>query len=72
MNNHDWVSMPTAYVSGVAYKWCVKCGTLRIEYLGENMPYEYFKPRTTIETKYGCGVGIPEDPGCGGSHECAN
>ena len=64
MVEHNWIdfTMPKA---DVGFSWCCKCGLLRLEFFGEEDPYEYFISGEEPErSRMGDPRGKSDDPGC--------
>ena len=64
VNEHEWISLPNSHGADIVHCWCPKCGTVRLEAVGELDPYEYFivgKPPVKEGYWY---VGERDAPGC--------
>jgi len=63
MISHDWIAITGSEVEEIS--WCKKCGALRVEFLGEIDPYEYYTINGTITIdNYGRHVGSTTLPPC--------
>jgi len=59
-----WVNMAVDHTSSIVAKWCCKCGTVNVHFVGEIDPDEYFTVGKTYEERNGFAIGDADEPEC--------